>query len=278
MPELPEVERGRQMAKQALEGKRLVRVELADDPIVFDNRPAGEIRTALLGRHIQHAHRLGKQLWLELDKSPHPLFHFGMSGGFRTPNDTPLQLKTGPRETTRDWPPRFWKIILHTEDGAVLCMTDARRFGRILLRDSPLSEPPLKDLGFDALLALPSLIVLQQMLAPRRTPIKSWLLDQRGICGIGNWLADEGLFQAGLDPRRAANSLTKPEVDQLRRALSRILKRAVATSADDKRYPSTWLFHRRWGKSTGQRTSRGDPIEHLTVGGRTTAWVPNVQR
>jgi formamidopyrimidine-DNA glycosylase len=278
MPELPEVEYGRRIAERALAGKRVAEVRVAEDPIVFDRVPPERFRSALRDRRVRAVRRWGKQLWFELDAPPHPLFHFGMSGGFRTPGDVPLELVSSPAEPGAEWPPRFWKVLLIAHDGTELAMTDARRLGRILLRTDPEREPPLARLGFDPLLAPPSVRTLRERLAGRRTPIKSLLLDQSFSAGVGNWIADEVLFQAGIDPRRHAHTLDEAEVRRLRAKLLGVVKRAVACTTRGAPYPAGWLFHRRWGKQAGQRTARGDPIEHLAIGGRTTAWVPTVQR
>ena len=85
------------------------------------------------------------------------------------------------------------------------------------------------------------------------------------------------LYQAGIDPRRRASSLTDAEARRVRARLVSIVKRAVRANADDSHYPGTWLFHRRWGKRGDATTALGEPIEHLTIGGRTTAWVPSKQ-
>ena len=156
MPELPEVERGRKLAEAVTAGRRIERVWCDDDPLVFAGVEPARWRRTLQGKRVVAARRWGKQLWLELDASPHPLFHFGMSGGFKTPSSTPLQLKSGPREDTSVWPPRFLKIRLHLDDGGELAMTDGRRLGRILLREDPEREPPVAKLGFDPLLAMPT--------------------------------------------------------------------------------------------------------------------------
>ncbi len=278
MPELPEVERGRKLAEAVTAGRRIARAWCDDDPIVFDKVKPDRWRRALEGKRVVAAKRWGKQLWLELDAPPHPLFHFGMSGGFKTPASTPLQLKSGPREDTSIWPPRFVKIRLHLDDGGELAMTDGRRLGRILLREDPEREPPIAKLGFDPLLAMPSLKRFAELLRSRGGILKSLLLDQSFAAGVGNWIADEVLFQAGIDPRRRASSLTDAEARRLRARLGAIVKRAVGANADDSLYPRTWLFHRRWGRQGDARTTRGERIEHVTIGGRTTAWVPARQR
>ena len=278
MPELPEVERGRKLAEAVTAGRRIERVWCDDDPLVFAGVEPARWRRTLMGKRVVAARRWGKQLWLELDAPPHPLFHFGISGGFKTPSSTPLQLKSGPREDTSVWPPRFGKIRLHLDDGGELAMTDGRRLGRILLREDPEREPPISKLGFDPWLAMPSPKRFAELLRGRGGILKSLLLDQTFAAGVGNWIADEVLFQAGIDPRRRASSLTDDEVGRLRTRLRAIVRHAVEANADAFRYPRTWLFHRRWGKQDDARTTRGERIEHVTIGGRTTAWVPARQR
>ena len=104
------------------------------------------------------------------------------------------------------------------------------------------------------------------------------LLDQSFAAGVGNWIADEVLYQARLDPRRAANSLTPKEEKALHGALSRVIQRAVSVDADKTRFPRGWLFHVRWGKNVGAQTRAGEDIVFETIAGRTTAWVPSRQR
>ena len=277
MPELPEVERGRRLAESVAAGRRIERVECAVDPIVYAGAPAGEWG-GLRGRRVLAACRWGKQLWLDLDAPPHPLFHFGMSGGFRVPGDTPLKLASGPVHRPDEWPPRYWKVRFTFEDGAELVMTDARRLGRLLLREAPREEPPVSRLGFDPLLALPPPREFARLLASRSVVIKSLLLDQGFAAGVGNWIADEVLYQARIDPRRRARDLDDREAKRLRTVLRRVVETAVSVDAESSRYPAGWLFHRRWGRRAEATTARGEAIEHIEIGGRTTAWVPAVQQ
>ena len=278
MPELPEVERGRKLVEAVAGGRRIVRVSGQADPIVFDGTTPARVRRALTGARVDAVHRRGKHLWLELDRRPHPLFHFGMTGGFRTRGDVPLLLASSPRSPDRAWPPRFTKLLLVTEDGGELAFTNARRLGRIRLRDRPAEEPPISLLGFDPLLDPPTPARFAALLADRSAVIKSLLLDQGFAAGVGNWIADEALYQAGLDPRRRANELTADEARRLRGRLLATVRRAVAVDAVKERFPRAWLFHHRWGRGEDARTAVGEPIEFLSIGGRTTAWVPARQR
>ena len=277
MPELAEVERGRRLAESVAAGRRIAAVACAADSIVYAGVPPAEWE-ALCGRRVLAACRWGKQLWFDLDTPPHPLFHFGMSGGFRVPGDTPLKLATGPAHRPDEWPPRYWKVRFTFEDGAQLVMTDARRLGRLLLREAPREEPPVSRLGFDPLLALPPPREFARLLAARSVVIKSLLLDQGFAAGVGNWIADEVLYQARIDPRRRARDLDDREAKRLRTVLRRVVETAVSVDAESSRYPAGWLFHRRWGRRAEATTARGEAIEHIEIGGRTTAWAPTVQR
>jgi len=157
MPELPEVEAARVLARRVALGRRITRVWCAGDPIVFEARRPTQVRRALLGRRVRGVGRHGKHLWLELDRRPWPCFHFGMAGGFRAPRARGARLvASGKRDTGDAWPPRFAKLRLTFDDGGELVMTDARRLGRIRLRADPRAEPPVSELGFDALLGLPA--------------------------------------------------------------------------------------------------------------------------
>lgn len=264
MPELPEVETVRRLAERALRGRRIASVAVADDRIVLDGAPPSRVAAALRRRTVTAVRRKGKHFWIEMDERPCVLFHLGMSGWVEAYRD-------GAR-------PRFWKIEIATEDGGRVAMTDPRRLGRIRLRDEPLLEPPLAGLGKDALDELPSAAGLGELLHRRQAPVKAVLLDQSVLAGVGNWIADEVLYQAGIDPRRPAASLEGRELSRMRAALAAVVRRAVDVGADDARLPRTWLFHRRWGKKKDARTARGERIVHLTVGGRTTAFVPHRQR
>jgi formamidopyrimidine-DNA glycosylase len=265
MPELPEVETARRLAERALRGRRIVAARAARDPIVLCGVSPARFAAALRGRRVLAVRRKGKHLWMELDRRPWPLFHFGMTGAFAVSRDG------GPR-------PRFWKVEIVAETGVRLAMSDPRRLGRVRLQERPEDAHPLASLGFDVLDELPPARALAARLARRPGPAKAVLLDQSLFAGVGNWIADEALYQARIDPRRPASSLSPAEVARLRACLRAIVRHAVAVGADDARFPRTWLFHHRWGRERGARTGRGERIVHLTVGGRTTAFVPSRQR
>src|SRR6266852_4232038 len=250
MPELPEVEAARRAAHKVAAGRRIVEAHVADDPIVFEGVAPARFRRALVGRRVKAVRLVSDGPKIRTDERP-------------------------------DWPPRFTKLHLRFAGGGELALADGRRLGRIRLRQDPPTEPPISALGFDAWRALPTPARFHAMLRERNAPIKAVLLDQAFAAGIGNWIADEVLYQAGIAPKRRANTLSAAEAGRLRTRIRSVIGGAVRAGSDSDRFPRWWLFHRRWGHRRGgppATTVRGEHIRHETVGGRTTAWVPSAQR
>jgi formamidopyrimidine-DNA glycosylase len=192
-----------------------------------------------------------------------------------------VRLVSDGRVSRSDWPPRFTKLQLRFEGGGELALADGRPLRRIRLRRDPATEPPISVLGFDAWRAMPTPARFHAMLRERRSPIKAVLLDQSFAAGIGNWIADEVLYQARIAPKRRASTLSAADAARLRAKIRSVIAIAVRSGSDGDRFPRWWLFHRRWGHRRGgppATTVRGEHIRHETVGGRTTAWVPSAQR
>ncbi|HEY6079478.1 MAG TPA: DNA-formamidopyrimidine glycosylase family protein [Polyangiaceae bacterium] len=281
MPELPEVETVCRTMRRALVGKRITVVEVVPDALVFSGFAAAAIERALLHRTLRSVGRRGKSFWLTLTGAGPTVFgHLGMSGWVREiglqgtrlhgHGDAPFDDEQGR--------PRFLKLGLYTRDGSGIVLTDPRRLGRVWLGASPETDARIQRLGRDAFDDLPSVTELLAMLGRRRIPIKAVLLDQGVLAGIGNWIADEVLYQSRIAPKRSAASLTKSEVGTLRRVIRSVLARAVNVGADHRRFPRSWLFEHRWGGTRGAGSIAGQPIVREEVGGRTTAWVPSRQK
>jgi formamidopyrimidine-DNA glycosylase len=283
MPELPEVETVRRRIARALRGRRIAEVRAEQgDRFLFRETPYADVVRALTGARFRGAGRKGKYFWLELDRRPWPLIHLGMTGNveIRRPRGKKHHEKAWGGLTLWSGPPRlfFCRLLLVADDGTEIALTDPRRFGRVWLTDEPLLHPRVRKLGYDPLEEFPSAKELAVLLARRRAPIKAVLLDQTLFAGVGNWIADEILYQARIAPRRLASSLSAAEVARLRARTLSIVKLAVRVGADYERFPKDWLFHHRWGKDAGARTHSRRKIVHHEIGGRTTAWVPSVQR
>lgn len=261
MPELPEVETWRRLAEKHVAGKRISSVYAVDDPIIFDRGSSIEFSQKLEKRSVISLCRKGKHLWMEMDKGPCAYFHFGMSGSFEV------------YSTIENRPP-FLKAELLMDDDTRLGYVCIRRIGRLRLMNDPLHESPLNRLGFDPLLAMPQQKEFSAAFAERKAPIKSLLLDQSIAAGVGNWIADEILYQARIDPRTKGNELSSEQLIQIRSKMARIIKKAVEVDANSEKFPKTWLFHHRWGKNKAAVTHDGKRIQFDSIGGRTTAWVP----
>ncbi len=281
MPELPEVETVCRLIRHTLVGKRVTSVEVVRDAIFFGGLAPAAVEKALLRRTVREVGRRGKFFWLTLTgEGPVVFAHLGMSGWVRelATEGTRLHGHGDAPFDDEQGRPRFLKLRVATRGGRGIVLTDPRRLGRVRLGDSPETDSRVRRLGRDAFDDLPSEAELRAMLARRRIPIKAVLLDQGALAGVGNWIADEVLYQARIAPKRSAASLTAGEVASLRRAIRSVLARAVEVGADHRRFPKSWLFEHRWGGSRGADRIAGERIVREEVGGRTTAWVPSRQK
>lgn len=281
MPELPEVETVCRVMRHALQGKRITQVEVVRDTIVFASYSPKAIEKALLDRTVRAVGRRGKLFWLTLDGEGPTLFgHLGMSGWVREIGLDGTRLHGHGRAPFDDehGRPRFLKLGMRTRSGSGIVFTDPRRLGRVWLGPDPERETRVKRLGRDAFDDLPTRAELSHAFSRRKIPIKALLLDQGLLAGIGNWIADEVLYQSRIAPKRAASSLSDAEVAALRRAIRAVLERAVSVGADHERFPASWLFEHRWGGKRGAEQIAGQRIVREQVGGRTTAWVPTRQK
>lgn len=280
MPELPEVESVCRIMRRALVGKKIKDVEVVKDPIVFSNTPAEAIVDALKGKKVKAIGRKGKAWWIETDSPPIVFGHLGMTGWIRELGQHTNRLREhgeAPMDD-EDGRPRFLKLLITADDGTRVSLTDGRRLARVWLSESVDKDAKVKKLGFDALEQLPKGEAFEKIFQKRKAPIKAVLMDQGVLCGIGNWVADEVLYHSRIAPARLSSSLSSSELSQLRKGIVKVLKFAVEVGADSDRYPKTWLFHHRWGGSRGKERIGKHDIRRDTVGGRTTAWVPDLQK
>jgi formamidopyrimidine-DNA glycosylase len=285
MPELPEVEVTRRLFEANCVGKKIVTVDAVEDEKVFDGATPADLTATLLGATPRAALRLGKHMWLDLGPdTPYVLIHLGMSGGtaVRGVGGAAYQRYTIDADAEAPWPPRFAKLSLIFADGTEWAFCDARRFGRVRLGVAgadPLASPPLSALANDPLLSWPNLTEFKEQLGAQRRAIKAVLLDQSFSAGVGNWVADEVLYQARIHPEQPAVSLSGEEAAALHRLIPEICQIAVDAGAEAERLPTTWLFPHRWGKGNAEKNRvGGHVVDHVTVGGRTSAFVPAVQK
>jgi len=249
MPELPEAERARALIADRALGRRIAAVEDADSYVTRPH-PPGEIAAALTGRRLTSANRIGKTLWLQTDADGPDLgLHLGMAGR--------IAIDEEPHE-------RWDRFALTFEDGGRLALRDKRRLGRARL------EPDISKLGPDA--AIMTRADFRRRVGASGAPIKARIMDQGVIAGIGNLLADEILWQARIDPRRPASSLSEAELDALRRATRTAIRRALRLGGA---HTGALNPHR---EPDGHCPRCGAPLSRARIGGRTTYWCPEEQR
>ena len=216
--------------------------------------------------------------------------HFGMTGWIKFSNDDSAYYKPQNDKGISDteWPPKYWKFVLELagEPKCEVAFVDPRRLARIRLVDAEANKirktDPLSKNGPDPVIDKDTITVewLQNKLGQRKVPVKALLLDQSCISGIGNWVADEVLYQAKLHPEQYSNTFSEEQIKNLHHAIIDVCTIAVETLAESAKFPEDWLMKHRWGKGKegGDKLPNGERIIHLKVGGRTSAVVPSVQK
>nr|AGT16932.1 formamidopyrimidine-DNA glycosylase [Saccharum hybrid cultivar R570] len=277
MPELPEVEVARRALEEHCVGKRIVRCVAADDTKVIDGVAPERLEASLVGRTIVAARRKGKNMWLELDSPPHPTFQFGMAGAIYIKGVELSKYKRSAVSPTEEWPSKYSKLFVEMDDGLEFSFTDKRRFAKIRLLDNPEAAPPISELGPDALFEPIKLDEFMKSLGQKKGPIKALLLDQSFISGIGNWMADEVLYQARIHPGQTASKISKDKCEILHQCIKEVIEESLKVGADSNQFPEKWIFHSR-EKKPGKAFVDGKKIDFITIGGRTSAYVPELQK
>jgi formamidopyrimidine-DNA glycosylase len=269
MPELPEVETVRRKLAPAIEGRKIARVETAADSYFFLTRPA-RLKRELPNRRIVDLRRLGKYLIAKLDDDRGLLLHLGMTGQLFLSDAPKLDPHMHLRLAFADGPPQ-------------LVFRDVRKFGKVALIKQLEREPRIAKLGVDALQATGR--ELWQQARHRKIPVKTLLLDQGVLAGVGNIYADEALFGANIRPTRPARRLSLAHCEKLVGELRRVLECAIdagGSSISDYLQPDGAQGeyqnqHLVYGR-TGQPCPKcHQPIQRRMLGGRSTHWCNRCQ-
>ena len=275
MPELPEVETVRRSLAPVLEGARVISVQVRHHRLVRRNEHPTDLRDRLLGRLVRRIDRTGKFLLADVEGDLTWVTHLGMSGRIElTEPDRLVQSHT--------------RVIVGTDRGLELRMVDPRTFGFMAVyTPEELAESTIVDLGPDALDDLPRSPIWTRRMAGRKVAVKTLLLDQRFLAGIGNIYADEVLHRARIRPDRPAGSLTAEEIKQLRASVRPVLQAGLrwgGTSLNDLAYllpdgrTGEYLNRLRVYGRPGLPCRRdGTPIERNVIGGRSSFWCPQCQ-
>ena len=270
MPELPEVETVARGLQRMLPGRTIMRATV-HWPRAIAWPEAAAFQKEIVGRRIGGVGRRGKYVVIGLDRGA-LLIHLKMSG----------RLHVVPAAEALD---RHTHTYFDLDDGHQLRFHDVRKFGRIYLVDDPTQVTAA--LGPEPLDPAFTLTDFRHRLRQRRGRLKSLLLNQTFLAGLGNVYADESLFAAWLHPLRRADTLTPDEQARLYAAIRGVLARAVegrGTTLDDGGYLDAQgqrgAFQAElqvYGRRGEPCPQCGTPIERLIVGGRSTHFCPRCQ-
>lgn len=266
MPELPDVETFRRRLQRHGLKRKITKVGVNDRRILREVS-ARRLSSALKGHKLVTTRRHGKHLLARIGGNGWVVFHFGMTGALETGRSSEPQ-------------PRFTRIRLEFADRTYLTYTSKRMLGAVRLAEDAEAFIAGHKLGPDALDRRLRPADFAAALAKRRGAVKTALMDQSLLAGMGNIYVDEALFQAHLHPKLLADRLTPKQIKRLYRAMRRALSTAIAHDVGVKNglksLPRGYLLRRR---SRGAPCPRcGTAISTLRLGGRQTYYCPNCQR
>ncbi len=270
MPELPEVETTVAGLRQLLDGEQIVRAETRRDNLRWPF-PA-DLRQRLTGAKIIGLSRRAKYGLVHTDRDDIMIFHLGMSGRWRIDPDT-IE--------------KHDHFIIETKSGRIAALNDPRRFGSVdIIRNEHLADykafiamgpEPLSD-DFTAL-------NLQSKLSGKSSIIKTALLDQRIVAGLGNIYACEALYMSGILPSSKAGAISKPRLETLVAAIKSVLASAIEAGGSTLRdfaapdgelgyFSKQWLVYGR----ENETCLKGHVIGRSVQGGRSTFYCPKCQK
>jgi formamidopyrimidine-DNA glycosylase len=280
MPELPEVETVRRGLQQQTVGFQIERVQVhRDRAIAAPPHDGAGFSAALQGRSVKHWQRRGKYLLASLDQG-HWGVHLRMTGQFLWLTSTGGHLPE---------PCRHTRVQLWDTSGQELRFIDTRSFAQMwwVPPGSPVESviTGLQRLGPEPFAEAFNPSYLRQRLKSSQRPIKSALLDQGLVAGVGNIYADESLFAAGICPTTPSRRLTRPQLERLHKAVVEVLQLSIGaggtTFSDFRDLSGTngnyggmaWVYRR-----SGQPCRRcGTTIARTTLAGRSSHWCPSCQ-
>jgi formamidopyrimidine-DNA glycosylase len=279
MPELPEVETVMRGLRQRLEGRTIVHAT-ANRPDLRWPLPES-LQARLTGARVASFRRRGKYILMRLDRGDSVLLHLGMSGRIVLSPLRPNQ------------PIAHEHLVLETDDGCRLGFVDPRRFGSVDLVPTAQEDAHrlLAGLGPEPLDSNFTPARLSTALAPKRTPIKAALLDQKVVAGLGNIYVCEALFRARLSPQRSAHTIPGTRAQRLVPAIKDTLTEAVAAGGSSLRdyvqpdgelgyFQHAWKVYGREGapceRCPGRPACTG--IRRAAQSGRSTFHCPRTQR
>src|SRR5919201_585732 len=302
MPELPEVETVRRQLEPELVGKRITSAEVLDERLTRPE-PPGSLERAVAGREVTAVARRGKYLLVGLEGGRTLAMHLRMTGNLllrdpeagATADLMESERLGGPRLYESRPEPSHVRARFELDDGRVLLFTDVRRFGQAVVLDAgdQLDDFFATRLGVEPLSDELTPERLLELAAGRKAPLKSFLLSQTRIAGIGNIYADEALWRARLHPLSPAGSMRIEHAERLVEGIVGALEAGLdhgGASIDDYldarggrgSMQDEFLVHTREGESCLRPPEEHGPtpppvIQRIVVSGRSTYFCPNCQ-
>lgn len=275
MPELPEVETVRRSLEPAVLGQTISGLSTGAFEGVLGGMAPNLAAAIVTGKTVSGIRRRGKYLLIDFSDGGGIEIHLRMTGHLE------LCARTDP-------PLRFEHASIHFSNGIDIRFADQRKFGRLIVHESDPERGIKTRLGPEPLEPTFTAEVLAGVLAKRSAPIKSVLLDQRALAGVGNIYADEALFRARIHPRQPANRLTSGEIRLLHRNIRLVLRQGI------ERHGTSFSSYRDANGQSGTNQEfllvygRGrsglpcsrchQPLQYLMIGSRTSHYCPNCQQ
>ena len=274
MPELPEVETVKEALNQTVKGQTIKDIELRYEPMV-KNMSADEFKEKLINQTIQEVSRRGKYLVFHFDDYQ-LLSHLRMEGKyFYVDSDFELNSHV--------------HVIFTLENGKRLLYQDTRKFGTYHLYDKAIdleTTAPFQVLGLEPFATEFTPSYVKEKIQNKKKPIKSLLLDQTVVCGLGNIYVDEVLYRARLHPLTSSSELTDKDIENVVKYTVEVLARAIELGGTTIRtfssshgvsgtFQNELLVHQRKGENCYECHT---PIEKIKVGGRGTYFCPTCQK
>ncbi len=251
MPELPEVEMFRRYFDETALEQKISDIQIFHPKVVGGQE---QLLMSLIGDRFVESQRWGKNLFVQTGANKTLLMHFGMTGNLDYYNsgvDTP----------------KYARVVFEFDHGFNLAYVSKRMFGRIGLTSGIIQYIEDKSIAPDAMEIPESEFI--DALKRKKKNIKSALLDQTVTAGVGNWIADEILYQAKIHPTSVTQNLTAKQLSAIYQEMREIIEVAIDVEAVREALPSHYIT--RYGrKSTIQCPGCDQPIERTVVGGRGT--------
>jgi formamidopyrimidine-DNA glycosylase len=260
MPELPEVESFRRFIDKTSLRKKIETATLASPNMLLQTK-ANALLKILRENWFEETFRHGKFLFIKLRKDGNLMLHFGLTGDLDF-------IKPG------EDPPTKFALRFHFDDDSDLYFTDTRKMGKIALVDDVPSFIAKRGYGTDALKITEKQLI--ERIKKKKVAIKTTLMDQKIVAGVGNEFSDEILFQTKIHPASKTAALTEKQLSQIYKSMVTILKEAVRARANREKLDHFFFLGNRKAGLTCPRCK--GKTEFQTIGGRSSYFCPKCQK